>query len=61
VTVSKISKIYDILLFFRDIELRKPENWYDMTCEKCSKVFKISKANRGHVKCPNCGVINAVK
>jgi hypothetical protein len=35
VMASKISKILNILEFFRDIELRKPENWFSLKCEKC--------------------------
>lgn len=61
VAVNKISKIYDILVFFRDLELRKPENWYDQNCEKCGKGFRVSKAMKDPVKCPHCGAINAIK
>ena len=61
VAVSKISKIYDTLVFFRDIELKKPENWFDQNCIKCSKAFRVSKAMRNTVKCPHCGAVNAIK
>lgn len=54
VTASKISKIHDILVFFRDVELRKPENWYEIKCAACGKEFKISKATKGFASCTHC-------
>jgi len=61
VMAFKLSKILNILEFFRDIELRKPENWTQMKCEKCGHEFRISKAAKGHINCPKCKAINEIK
>jgi hypothetical protein len=59
VAVIKIGKIYQILRFFRDIELRKPENWYSMKCAACGRELKVSKATYNHVTC-TCGSVNKI-
>lgn len=55
---GNIGKIRSILEFFRDIELKKPENWLQVKCEKCGHEFKASKALKKFVHCPNCKTIN---
>ena len=60
IAALKIGKILRILEFFRDVELRKPENWQEITCEKCSGKISVSKAETGSVKCPHCGIINRI-
>jgi predicted Zn-ribbon and HTH transcriptional regulator len=61
VVASKISKILDILTFFRDIELRKPENWFNLKCEKCGHEFRVAKSMKGNINCPDCKAINQIK
>jgi predicted Zn-ribbon and HTH transcriptional regulator len=60
VMASKLSKILDILEFFRDIELKNPENWSQIKCEKCGKEFRVSKALKGTVNCPECKSITRI-
>jgi|AntAceMinimDraft_16_1070373.scaffolds.fasta_scaffold62286_3 Zn finger protein HypA/HybF involved in hydrogenase expression len=60
VMANRLRKILNILVFFRDIELRKPENWFQMKCEKCGKEFRVSKALKGTINCPHCRTINKV-
>jgi len=60
VMANRLGKIKDILEFFQEIELRKPENWTTMKCEKCGKDIRISKAMKGTVNCPECKTINKI-
>lgn len=54
VMAGKLSKILDILEFFRDIALKDPDNWQQIKCEKCGKEFKVSKAMKNNINCPEC-------
>lgn len=60
ITALKIGKILRILEFFRDVELRKSENWQEITCDKCSGKINVSRADTGSAKCPHCGIINRI-
>jgi len=60
VIAYRLKKLVRIAEFFRDIELRKPENWKQMKCEKCGKEFKVSKALKGTINCPECKAINRI-
>jgi protein-arginine kinase activator protein McsA len=54
VITSKLSKILDLLEFFKDIEQKRPDNWEHIKCKNCGKEFEISKALKGTFSCSNC-------
>ena len=60
VIAFKISRIVNILEMFKQIELRKPENWKQMKCEKCGKEFDVSIFAKGNINCPECNTINRI-
>jgi predicted RNA-binding Zn-ribbon protein involved in translation (DUF1610 family) len=55
VMAAKINKIANILEFFKDLELKKLENWIIFPCEKCGKEVKVFRTERGVRTCPHCG------
>jgi hypothetical protein len=60
VIAYRLGKILNILEFFRDIELKNPENWITIKCEKCSKEFKVAKTVKGTINCPECKAVNRI-
>lgn len=55
---SDLSKIRKMLAFFRDLELKNPENWINIICQGCGKGFRISKVVNNSVRCPHCNSKN---
>jgi hypothetical protein len=61
VMASRLLSIKNTLKKLLDLELIKPENQVNCTCEKCQEVYGVSKLWKGKlVKCPKCKEPNRV-
>jgi hypothetical protein len=61
VMASRLLSIKNTLKTLLDLELRKPENRVNITCENCPEVYSVSILRKGElINCPKCKHPNRV-
>ena len=61
VMASRLQSIKNTLKILLDLELRKPENRVNITCENCPEIYSISILRKGElINCPKCKHPNRV-
>jgi hypothetical protein len=61
VMASRLLSIKNSLKTLLDLELRKPENRIEVTCEQCKEVYSVSILRKGElIKCKKCKQTNRV-
>jgi len=61
VMASRLLSIKNTLKTLLDLELRKPENRVNITCENCPEIYSISILRKGElINCPKCKHPNRV-
>jgi len=56
---SRLGSIKDSLNTLVDLEVNKPGNQIQITCEKCKEVYSVSPLKRGElINCPKCKETN---
>lgn len=60
VAATNVSKIYDVIIFFKNMELNKSENWKTFNCTKCGKEIRVHLAQKSPVNCSYCKTANKI-